>query len=478
MMCFFPEFTVSAGMSFYVEFKLIYGNNYPPELTTTTTKYSSLYRTQSNTLTFSGASPTMTLTGFSGISETPNFYASAATVGTSLSGTYSLTGSWGAALNTPYVYINFLAAGPIPVFSFCSDSNVFLQCRVYTSFINVMVAQLKSSSVSSFTFQPGSSTLYYPPSQYSVSGYYGVNIYVGSGNWQYSTTISRSMGNLVPINSNTFLVYSDTYGSSRASYQTNVYFAINTNGQYLYNFIGTGSQIVISWSGLTVQTSCEVWVYQMPTADLTCVPSANSLSIYSKYYDFTTTNNIFVTIGMLNPSSASTTFTMKLYSYYYSASRFYLTISTTATYTTDITYTSNTLVAKSIVAMYPFQSRISTVANAPLRIRFQIPSSSIATTWGQLVLTYSQIQYSSSHLCSIISYASYASMMQQTERTEYKAYSCTSSGSTITVRPPYTLTISSGYYYELVLMPLNINAGGCTAYGCATQSGYQQINFD
>ena len=27
-------------------------------------------------------------------------------------------------------------------------------------------------------------------------------------------------------------------------------------------------------------------------------------------------------------------------------------------------------------------------------------------------------------------------------------------------------------------MPLNINAAGCTAYGCATQSGYQQINFD
>lgn len=27
-------------------------------------------------------------------------------------------------------------------------------------------------------------------------------------------------------------------------------------------------------------------------------------------------------------------------------------------------------------------------------------------------------------------------------------------------------------------MPLNINAAGCSAYGCVTQSGYQQINFD
>lgn len=28
------------------------------------------------------------------------------------------------------------------------------------------------------------------------------------------------------------------------------------------------------------------------------------------------------------------------------------------------------------------------------------------------------------------------------------------------------------------MMPLNINAAGCTAYGCVTQSGYQQLNFD
>lgn len=28
------------------------------------------------------------------------------------------------------------------------------------------------------------------------------------------------------------------------------------------------------------------------------------------------------------------------------------------------------------------------------------------------------------------------------------------------------------------MMPLSINAAGCTAYGCVTQSGYQQLNFD
>jgi len=28
------------------------------------------------------------------------------------------------------------------------------------------------------------------------------------------------------------------------------------------------------------------------------------------------------------------------------------------------------------------------------------------------------------------------------------------------------------------MMPLGIDAAGCTAHGCVTMSGYQQINFD
>ena len=56
--------------------------------------------------------------------------------------------------------------------------------------------------------------------------------------------------------------------------------------------------------------------------------------------------------------------------------------------------------------------------------------------------------------------------------------SCTSSSTTLTVIPPKTLTISASNYYELVIMPLNINAAGCTALGCVTQSGYQQTNWD
>ena len=153
-----------------------------------------------------------------------------------------------------------------------------------------------------------------------------------------------------------------------------------------------------------------------------------------------------------------------------------MTISKTATLTTDTTYASTTKVAKSSVFMYPFESRISTVSNAPLRIRFNLPSSSVANANGKFTFTNTQIGYSSAHLCYIIAYASYAAMMQQTERDVYKV-SCSSSSTTLTVTPAVTLTVGASLYYELVMMPLNINSAGCTAGGCVTQSGYQQVNF-
>lgn len=170
-----------------------------------------------------------------------------------------------------------------------------------------------------------------------------------------------------------------------------------------------------------------------------------------------------------------------MYSSYHSTTWNYVTISRSATYGTDLTYNTAayTRLAKSSVYVYPFQARISTVANAPLRVRFSLASGSLTNSYGQIRFTNSQIGYSSAHLCYIIAYSSYTTMMQQTERTIYRV-GCTSSINTLTVTPSPTLTINSGqsYYYELVMMPLNINAAGCLALGCVTQSGYQQTNFD
>jgi hypothetical protein len=99
----------------------------------------------SNTLTFSGSTPNMnnpyvyTFTS----SESPSFYATNVNVGSIFNGAYTLSGSWGTSLATPYIYINFMAAGPIPITQFCSDVNTYIQCRIYASKINVVVAQFK-----------------------------------------------------------------------------------------------------------------------------------------------------------------------------------------------------------------------------------------------------------------------------------------------------------------------------------------------
>ena len=255
LMCFFPEFMITTSTVFRVQFKLIHGDTYPDErLSAATTKYSSKFRIQSNLLNFTTSTPNMNssyVTSFSS-SQSTNFYASTKNVGSSFTNTYTLSGSWGSGLTSPYIYINFMAAGPIPIDAFCSDPTIYLQCRVYKSIVNIVVAQLKLS-VSSYSISNGGNPLSYPSSQFSASSAYGASIYVTSGGqWQYTSGLSRSKSSLTPISTNTFLVYSDVYGSSRSSYATNIFFSVNPSGQTLYNYALTGSMMVISWSGLTV----------------------------------------------------------------------------------------------------------------------------------------------------------------------------------------------------------------------------------
>ncbi len=98
----------------------------------------------------------MTLSGFTSFSETADIYSSAVTVGSRYLAIYGLNANWASSYSTPYVYINLRKAGPIPVFSFCSDSNVYYECRVYTTYVYLIIAKLKSTGVSSLTMTQGS----------------------------------------------------------------------------------------------------------------------------------------------------------------------------------------------------------------------------------------------------------------------------------------------------------------------------------
>jgi hypothetical protein len=178
--CYFPEFFLTSGMSFSVKFKRIYGDSYPIDIISGTSEYFSMFTVTSNTLTFSGANPSMGspyVYGWNSLSD--NLYSAAVNVGTKFTGIYSLSGDWNASLSSPYLYLNLYKAGPIPVFSFCSDSNVYFECRVYNKLINVVVARLKSTSVGSFAMTQGSDDLYYPFSQSSQSTFDGF-AYVGT----------------------------------------------------------------------------------------------------------------------------------------------------------------------------------------------------------------------------------------------------------------------------------------------------------
>ncbi len=68
-------------------------------------------------------------------------------------------------------------------------------------------------------------------------------MYVGTGDWVRSTTLTRTQSKLAPISTNSFLVMSDKYGSTRYGYDTNLLVSMSTNGQILYNYFKTGSKI-------------------------------------------------------------------------------------------------------------------------------------------------------------------------------------------------------------------------------------------
>ena len=74
-------------------------------------------------------------------------------------------------------------------------------------------------------------------------------------------TTGRAQSSLVPISSNTFLAYSDLYGSSRSTFNNVITLSLGISGKTLYRYIDTGSKIVITFSGVSTQRSnCQVWV--------------------------------------------------------------------------------------------------------------------------------------------------------------------------------------------------------------------------
>ena len=93
-----------------------------------------------------------------------------------------------------------------------------------------MIAQIKSSSISSFSMSRGASDIFYPSAQSSESAKFSGYAYIGTSEWVYSRTLSRSQSSLTPISSNNFNVYSDLYGSSRSTFANNIIISMSPAG--------------------------------------------------------------------------------------------------------------------------------------------------------------------------------------------------------------------------------------------------------
>lgn len=99
-------------------------------------------------------------------------------------------------------------------------------------------------------------------------------------------------------------MYPDLYGSQRATFKNILVFSINLGGETLYRYEKTGSKGEITYSSIsTTAQICQIWVQNEPTSILTCVVSTSKITFYSERVDFTTSNVIFITVGITNPDS-------------------------------------------------------------------------------------------------------------------------------------------------------------------------------
>ena len=337
--CYFPEFKITSGRSVRAEFKVIYGQSFP-SYNPGSAGYGGYYKTlSSNTLDFSASVPDMSGTYVSGLNtftESPNLYAAATYVQSTYGTTYVINISYTSAQNRPYVYLNLNNGGPVATTDYCINTNLFLECRAYKTYINVLVFRMKSTSVNVITLTVANAT--YPASQHYDSTKYNALAYItnSAGQYVYSGTLTHNKGSLLPL-APTMTVYNDLYGSNKVGYKTNLLITFSLSSQTLYNNYNTGSKIVITFSGITTYgTYCLVSVKGDVTAKLVCSASSNTLTITSPSSDYTPIDVLTVTLGITNPGSAAS-FTLVYYNKYVSSTLYWMAISTSASYSVDAT---------------------------------------------------------------------------------------------------------------------------------------------
>jgi hypothetical protein len=406
--------------------KLITVNSFPYYVAGTGTYYGGYNKIISgNTLTPTSSAVTSGL----GVYETPSVYPGAPLkyVGSTLTGAYSITVPFSIVTDpyTPYIYIKFQSGGPIPLHDLCGNNGIFQECRAYSRFlIYVIAAQL---FIPEYTVDfVKVATLSYPTSRSVRALEYDTIIYVERyGYYQTSGVIPRTQSqlNVRPV---LFYAYPDLFGTAKSNYQTNIIFSFGMAGRNL-NPASTGARFVINWTlPFTYSKGCVAYVELTPSAQLDCRVFSDELWVTSAT-QFSTSYNIYVVMGIMNPTS-NIQFKLTLYEYYRDANNYGATImqDNNIDYTVDNAegLAGKSLLPKSSIRMYPFQTKITRTNSAliaPLRFWFNLPGTALTPmSWvktgggGQFRVDYAQSTNSAYQECFFREYDSWTTLIQHT----------------------------------------------------------------
>jgi hypothetical protein len=223
--CYFPHWQLYPG-SFFVTAKAVEDYGAVSTNNSNYAVYGGYYQQISNTLTLA-APPVLSPASLTETADPP-LYSPSSTVNTYLK-TYALTTSFSSGSTQPIAYIDFQKGGITPDVRLCQKT-FFIQCRVYTRLIKVMVVQYLANTVSTTALVIDSNYVfdtYLPKHQESGSNTdYAVVVRVAANSansvFTHSGTLSRNSAALVPTSVDMWVVHEPTTGTNHSQRPNNL----------------------------------------------------------------------------------------------------------------------------------------------------------------------------------------------------------------------------------------------------------------
>lgn len=255
-------------------------------------------------------------------------------------------------------------------------------------------------------------------------------------------------------------------GQKYANAPTNliISFTLNTSMQFK-STLTFGSKIVITDTAgiFALQRGCTVLSSSTPTYVFDCVIINNQLIISNPRISiFTTSSQMSVIFGSINPTT-SNTFTISLYEYYYSSTSYGISASGTCTYTPLIPTTISNIQSRNQIRMNPFNTLVYSSVASPFRIGFKLSTTpSLPTSLSYLTNSFTLVdlailspytayecifkQYNSPFIATSPFSTSYQNYLQRTDYIVLDSLCALGNSTSLNVWLPNILLYASYYY--------------------------------